>query len=142
MAHKPAARLIVVLIAGLAILAGALLLYRNVGSRLEAAAPAAVPAAVTAARDERPSPTLQALSPEEEEYAAALWRIHNEVKLAAIHGVGVTIPPPYLEPRWQTLPRPVRSALKTVDGWVAGWPPFNRVGDHVLLRFLKDPAYA
>jgi SAM-dependent methyltransferase len=65
-----------------------------------------------------------------------------EVKLAAIHGVGVTIPPPYLEPRWQTLPRPVRSALKTVDGWVAGWPPFNRVGDHVLLRFLKDPAYA
>ena len=63
-----------------------------------------------------------------------------DVKLAAVEGVGVTIPPPYLEPRWQTLPRPVRSALASVDGWLARWPPFNRVGDHVLLRFLKEPA--
>ena len=42
----------------------------------------AEPAAVTEPHGERPQ--LRALSPAEEEYAAALWPIHSEVKMAAI----------------------------------------------------------
>lgn len=63
----------------------------------------------------------------------------RDVRLSSIEGVGVAIPPPYLEPRWQTLPRPVRVAVSTLDAWLAHWPPFNRVGDHVLLQFTKEP---
>jgi SAM-dependent methyltransferase len=62
----------------------------------------------------------------------------GDVRLRAIEGIGVVVPPPYLEPRWQALPRAVRGAVVALDGWLAPWPPFNRVGDHVLLRFVKD----
>jgi SAM-dependent methyltransferase len=61
-----------------------------------------------------------------------------ELTLEGIEGLGVIIPPPYLEARWQRLPRRARSLATTVDGWLAHWPPFNRVGDHVLLRFRKS----
>jgi SAM-dependent methyltransferase len=63
-----------------------------------------------------------------------------EVTLSSIEGVGVTIPPPYFEARWQTLPRALRTLATTVDDWLAQWPPFNRVGDHVLLLLTKEPA--
>ena len=66
----------------------------------------------------------------------------NEVRLRALEGIGVVVPPPYLEPRWQGLPRSVRGAVAAIDGWLAPWPPFNRVGDHVLLWFTKDGAHA
>jgi SAM-dependent methyltransferase len=66
----------------------------------------------------------------------------RDARLVSIAGIGVTIPPPYLEPRWQALPRPVRSLATTVDGWLAHWPPFNRIGDHVLLLFTKEGAHA
>jgi SAM-dependent methyltransferase len=62
----------------------------------------------------------------------------RDATLTAVEGIGVTIPPPYLEPRWQKLPRRVRMFVTTVDGWLAQWPPFNRVGDHVLLLFTKE----
>lgn len=58
-----------------------------------------------------------------------------DLELIAIEGVGVAIPPPYLESRWRALPGSVRSAVARVDGWIAPWPPFNRLGDHVLLQF-------
>jgi SAM-dependent methyltransferase len=70
--------------------------------------------------------------------AEALGR---ELRLVSVEGIGVTIPPPYLEPHWRSLPRPVRTMATTVDGWLAQWPPFNRVGDHVLLEFVKEPAH-
>ena len=60
-----------------------------------------------------------------------------ELALLSIEGVGVAIPPPYLEPRWQRLPVSVRSAVAQVDALLAPWPPFNRIGDHVLLVFAK-----
>jgi SAM-dependent methyltransferase len=60
-----------------------------------------------------------------------------ELVLRAIEGVGVAIPPPYLESRWQQLSRPVRGAVAQLDSVLASWPPFNRVGDHVLLQFEK-----
>lgn len=61
-----------------------------------------------------------------------------ELHLRSIEGVGVAIPPPYLESRWQQLPRPVRGIVTSLDALLAPLPPFNRAGDHVLLRFVKQ----
>jgi ubiquinone/menaquinone biosynthesis C-methylase UbiE len=61
----------------------------------------------------------------------------TDMVLQSIEGIGVAIPPPYLEPRWQQLPRPVRGLVTTLDSILSPLPPFNRVGDHVLLHFEK-----
>ena len=68
--------------------------------------------------------------------------LDRDVTLSAVEGIGVAIPPPYLESRWQTLPRPLRTMATTVDDWLARWPPFNRLGDHVLLLLTKEPVSA
>src|SRR5687767_11288299 len=60
--------------------------------------------------------------------------------LDRVEGIGVAIPPPYLEPRWKKLPATVRTVLASIDRAIAPWPPFNRIGDHVLLHFLKRSA--
>ena len=65
-----------------------------------------------------------------------------ELQLQAIEGVGVAIPPPYLETRWQQLPRSVRGIVTSIDALLAPLPPFNRAGDHVLLRFVKGGQHA
>jgi ubiquinone/menaquinone biosynthesis C-methylase UbiE len=65
-----------------------------------------------------------------------------EIGLRHIEGIGVVIPPPYLEPRWQRLPRPLRGMVTAVDTLLAPWPPFNRAGDHVLLHFEKRVGHA
>lgn len=59
------------------------------------------------------------------------------VELISIAGVGVVVPPPYLEPRWRRLPALARRLCVSADRLVASWPPFNRMGDHVLLHFVK-----
>ena len=64
------------------------------------------------------------------------------VRLRHVEGIGVALPPPYLEPRWQKLPKPVRGMVTALDGLLAPWPPFNRAGDHVLLHFVKRAAHA
>lgn len=67
----------------------------------------------------------------------------GDLSLDTVEGIGVAVPPPYLEPRWQTLPKSVRGAVTRLDALLAPWPPFNRVGDHVLLHFTKaSPAHA
>jgi SAM-dependent methyltransferase len=60
-----------------------------------------------------------------------------DLRLETIEGIGVAVPPPYLEPRWRTLPKSVRVLVAHVDALLAPWPPFNRLGDHVLLHFVK-----
>jgi SAM-dependent methyltransferase len=65
----------------------------------------------------------------------------EEVALVRIEGVGVAIPPPYMERRWQTLPAALRRVVSGIDRVIAAWPPFNRIGDHVLLHFAKRPAH-
>jgi hypothetical protein len=60
------------------------------------------------------------------------------VTLDRIQGIAVAVPPPYFETRWQTLPKSVRDFVCSIDGVVATWPPFNRLGDHVLLEFVKQ----
>jgi SAM-dependent methyltransferase len=60
-----------------------------------------------------------------------------QVTLASISGIGVLIPPPYLESRWQRVPAFARRTFATADRLLAPWPPFNRLGDHTLLEFTK-----
>ena len=52
-------------------------------------------------------------------------------------GVGVFVPPPYLEPRWRRLPEAARQLAAGADRLVGSWPPINRLGDHTLTRWVK-----
>jgi SAM-dependent methyltransferase len=54
-----------------------------------------------------------------------------------ITGLGVALPPVYLEPRWVMLPRVVREGVDLVDRAVCHLPGWNRLGDHVLLRYRR-----
>jgi SAM-dependent methyltransferase len=65
---------------------------------------------------------------------AALGR---DFTLTGVDGIGVLVPPPYLEPRWQRLSKRVRTVTAWCDALVASCPPFNRLGDHVLLELTK-----
>jgi ubiquinone/menaquinone biosynthesis C-methylase UbiE len=53
-------------------------------------------------------------------------------------GIGVLVPPPYLEPRWQQLPRPIRQLVVGADRLTAGWPLLNQLGDHTLMCWEKS----
>jgi SAM-dependent methyltransferase len=55
----------------------------------------------------------------------------------AVIGIGVLVPPPYLEPRWQQLPAAVRRVVAGIDRAGGSLPLFNRLGDHTLTRWLK-----
>ena len=71
---------------------------------------------------------------------------HGDITAALGHGfsprgtigIGVFVPPPYLEPRWQQLPRPLRVAIAGVDRFTAAWPLLNQLGDHTLMRWEKS----
>ena len=60
--------------------------------------------------------------------------------LVSVTGIGVALPPPYLEPRWQQLPSLIRAPIAALDAAIASWPPFNRLGDHAMLHFVKCEA--
>jgi SAM-dependent methyltransferase len=55
----------------------------------------------------------------------------------AVIGIGVMVPPPYLEPRWRQVPAVIRRAATGVDRIAASWPLVNRLGDHTLSRWVK-----
>ena len=55
----------------------------------------------------------------------------------AVIGVGVLVPPPYLEPRWQQVPRALRRAAAGIDRVAGPWPLVNQLGDHTLTRWVK-----
>ena len=55
----------------------------------------------------------------------------------AVIGVGVMVPPPYLESRWQQLPSIMRRAAAGVDRVAGAWPLLNQLGDHTLTRWVK-----
>ena len=52
-------------------------------------------------------------------------------------GIGVLVPPPYLEARWQQVPHSIRRAAAGVDRLIGSWPIVNRLGDHTLTRWVK-----
>ena len=58
----------------------------------------------------------------------------------AVIGVGVMVPPPYLEPRWLQLPSTIRRAAAGVDRIAGSWPIVNRLGDHTMSRWVKRRA--
>jgi SAM-dependent methyltransferase len=51
-------------------------------------------------------------------------------------GIGVTVPPSYLEYLAQRYPR-VLQWLGAIDERICGWPVFRGIGDHVLLLFER-----
>ncbi|MEW6321773.1 MAG: class I SAM-dependent methyltransferase [Acidobacteriota bacterium] len=57
--------------------------------------------------------------------------------LRAVRGLGIVVPPPYLEPRWRQVPVPLRRAAVGLDRLVSPLPGLNRLGDHVLTRWVK-----
>lgn len=56
---------------------------------------------------------------------------------AAEIGVGVMVPPPYLESRWQQVPPAVRRVAAGIDRLAGSWPIVNHLGDHTLTRWVK-----
>ena len=56
----------------------------------------------------------------------------------AVSGVGVLVPPPYLEQRWLQLPPAIRRAAAAIDRIAGGWPIVNQLGDHTLSRWVKQ----
>ena len=53
-------------------------------------------------------------------------------------GVGVMVPPPYLEARWQQVPVAMRRMAAGIDRIAGSWPVINQLGDHILTRWLKQ----
>ena len=58
----------------------------------------------------------------------------------AVIGVGVLVPPPYLEPRWLQVPSVLRRAAAGVDRMAGSWPLVNQLGDHTMSRWVKRRA--
>jgi ubiquinone/menaquinone biosynthesis C-methylase UbiE len=73
---------------------------------------------------------------------------HREVDVAhalgagfshfATIGIGVFVPPPYLERRWQQAPHAIRHAVAALDRIAASWPLVNQLGDHTLMCWQKS----
>jgi SAM-dependent methyltransferase len=59
-------------------------------------------------------------------------------RLVRLRALGLVLPP-YAEARWRTWPRALRRAVARVDAGLAPLAPFNRVGDHVLMEFVRCP---
>lgn len=57
--------------------------------------------------------------------------------LRSCRGIGVAVPPSYLEHLARKRPRVLRK-LEAVDRLLAGWPIFRVAGDHMLLAFERN----
>ena len=59
-----------------------------------------------------------------------------QFRLIGLKGVGVTVPPSYVETLARRFPR-VLLTLKQLDGWVSGLPVLRSLADHVLFEFKR-----
>jgi hypothetical protein len=59
-----------------------------------------------------------------------------EFRLLRIKGIGVTVPPSYLEPLAQRFPR-VLETLMGVDRLLSRVPVFRTLADHLVLEFQR-----
>jgi ubiquinone/menaquinone biosynthesis C-methylase UbiE len=59
-------------------------------------------------------------------------------RLLQLRGIGVAVPPSYLEPWALRFPFALQSAAK-VDSWAGRLPVLRDFGDHILLRFERCP---
>jgi ubiquinone/menaquinone biosynthesis C-methylase UbiE len=62
-----------------------------------------------------------------------------QFRLKSVRGVGIAVPPSYLELWAQRHPRLLRLCRST-DSWVARWPGIRVLGDHVLVRWQRTSA--
>lgn len=60
-----------------------------------------------------------------------------EFRLRRWKGVGVTLPPSYLEPCARRFPGVLKSMVRA-DRWLAGVPVIRALADHVLLEFQRE----
>jgi len=61
------------------------------------------------------------------------------LRLVSITGIGITVPPSYLEP-WAAEHPQIVQRMSQVDRMICNWPIVRAVGDHVLLRFERCAA--
>lgn len=59
-----------------------------------------------------------------------------EFQLESIRGIGVAVPPSYVEPWAERHPRLLRYCERT-DSWLGRCPGLRQVGDHVLVRLRR-----
>lgn len=59
-----------------------------------------------------------------------------EFRLRSVRGVGIAVPPSYLEPWARRHPQLLR-VCEAADSWVARWPGIRMLGDHVLVRLQR-----
>jgi len=57
--------------------------------------------------------------------------------LVSWRGIGVALPPSWMEPAFHDRPSAVR-LLTTVDRWLGTLPVFRGLADHILLRFVRE----
>jgi SAM-dependent methyltransferase len=62
----------------------------------------------------------------------------SNFRLLGFRGIGVTVPPSYLEPWARVFPRAIRLATR-FDYWGGKLPLFRTFGDHILLTFERCP---
>ena len=63
-----------------------------------------------------------------------------EFRLRGWRGIGVTVPPSYLEPWAKRYPSALH-ALRRIDGVLSAWPVFRSLADHALLEFQRCPEW-
>jgi len=61
-----------------------------------------------------------------------------EFSVQSVQGIGVAVPPSYLEPWAQRHPHLLR-ICERVDSWLGRCPGFRSLGDHVLVRLQREP---
>lgn len=59
-----------------------------------------------------------------------------EFRVKSVQGVGVAVPPSYLEPWARRNPRLVK-VCERIDSWFGPWPGFRSLGDHLLVRLER-----
>lgn len=59
-----------------------------------------------------------------------------DFRVVSVKGIGVAVPPSYLEPWVQRHPRWLR-IFEQMDLWLGGLPGFRSLGDHVLVRLQR-----
>ncbi len=62
-----------------------------------------------------------------------------EFELRSWRGVGIAVPPSYMEPWARRFPEVIR-LLARADHWIDAWPLFRNLGDCVLIEFLRAEA--